>query len=61
MNPLILNLRLEYGDIKDIESDVIALKYAQDFYGADYDVAKVLGQTSSLRIPRWKLPIRAWQ
>lgn len=51
---------IEYGDIKSIKADVIALKYAQEFYGADLDVVKTLAKaninidTDNLIVGRYK-------
>jgi len=36
-------IRVEYGDILATACDVLVLKYAQGFFGADLAVAKVLG------------------
>lgn len=33
---------VEYGDITTFNADVVAVKYAQDFYGADYEIASRL-------------------
>lgn len=47
-----LELAVEYGDIKSFDADVIALKYAQSFYGADLAVASAisLGQEEMERL-----------
>lgn len=37
-----LELAIEYGDVKTFSADVLALKYAQQFYGADRTVAEAL-------------------
>ena len=37
-----LELAIEHGDITQFDADVVALKYAQDFYGADLEVARTL-------------------
>ncbi len=37
-------ISVEYGDITTFDADVVALKYAQNFYGADFDVAKALSK-----------------
>lgn len=40
--PRTLEFAVEYGDIRSFDADVIALKYAQSFYGADRAVATAL-------------------
>lgn len=37
-----IELCLQFGDIIQIPSDVVALKYAQAFYGADHKIADLL-------------------
>lgn len=37
-----IEFAIEYGDIASFDADVVALKYAQTFYGADREVALVL-------------------
>jgi hypothetical protein len=37
-----IELAIEEGDVKTFTADVLALKYAQDFHGADRVVAKAL-------------------
>ncbi len=44
-----VELRLQQGDIGDIEADVVVLKYAQSFYGADRRVATALGAAGLAR------------
>ncbi len=45
-----INLSLAAGDITTIEADVIALKYAQSFHGADRAVADLLRQNDRIDI-----------
>src|SRR4051812_11222155 len=42
VGPRILEFVIEEGDITKFEADVVALKYAQYFFGADRTVAKLL-------------------
>lgn len=42
-----LQITLEEGDITTFAADVVALKYAQNFYGADLVVANLLGNSNS--------------
>lgn len=37
-----IEIKVEQVDILEIQSDVVVLKYAQDFYGADKAVAKAI-------------------
>lgn len=50
-----IELAIELGDIKTFSADVLALKYAQNFYGVDRAVADALAEygvsKDSLRIP----------
>jgi len=39
-----LEFSIEHGDILSFPADVVALKYAQDFYGADWLAAQALGE-----------------
>jgi len=39
-----IEFTIEYGDISSFEADVVALKYAQNFYGADRFVANILNK-----------------
>lgn len=47
MMSLNLTIAVEHADILDFACDVLILKYAQAFYGADAVVAGVLANTSS--------------
>jgi len=38
-----IEFAIEQGDITDFDADVVALKYAQEFFGADWAVASKLG------------------
>ena len=37
---------VELGDVTKIASDLLILKYAQNFYGADGDVADILAENA---------------
>jgi hypothetical protein len=41
----IIKISIESGDITKFTADVVALKFAQSFYGADYAIAQILGKT----------------
>lgn len=41
-NPRVISVGYEQGDAFDLQCDVLALKYAQDFYGVDRAVSRAL-------------------
>ena len=46
-----IEFRIKEGDIKNTECDVVILKYAQEFYQVDYQVASALGVLNNLVVP----------
>ncbi len=46
-----IEFKIKEGDIRNIECDVVVLKFAQAFYQADYEVATALGILEDLSIP----------
>lgn len=55
--PRSIELRLQTGDITRFEADVVALKYAQAFHGADFQVAARMMGVTSKEVGRDGLPV----
>ncbi len=52
-----IELSVQFGDILQVPADVIALKYAQGFYGADHAIANRLAAGNIVSLEDLKVPI----